>query len=897
MSSSERLDVLLRCALGAGAVAIAATLAGSRAPRDAAVTPVPPAASTASLQAKAGADEAEEVFVRLTEKVGDAQIEIANLQRGLTEIALHWRRMQAPWKDTSKQSRARLVQLIALRTSQTEVAHVVTTKTGGTATFDAKKWNMSEGSFAQREAIVAPTPSTIRFRVRVPPQAALEIAPAVLGIGEGAATGPAGDVSFVARAIPVGGGAPVEIGRIVVQERDRWNEKRFDLSALAGKEIDLELLADAAIRKDFPNGTGLPPPMVLALWGTPRIVRKAPVHVPYNVLWIVVDSLRPDVIPSFHNPAVDEKKKAAKIAPRDTLLPVIEGLTPNLDALAKRSTIYRDAISAAPWTRPGTIAMLSGLHSRQLGVSPLPWLVPADQLDAYYASDAPLVPLAFRRAGVATRAFVNNNFMLGYAAVGLDMGFEHVEDYRYRTRDTAEVTRTAIDGLRAHAGERFFQFVNYNSPHEPFEPPPECLARVPGAVPAKAKKKSAESDPDEEKKPQALDAVKAYMAEACKDDAAVGELLATLDALHLREKTIVVVTADHGETLSDRHEGIAEELDQVNTRFHHAFGMWEETTRIPILLSLPGVIPEGKAVDGRVTNLDLAPTLLKLEGLDIDPRQKGIDLVAAAKTGVPERPIVTLGRASSAIFWKNWRFVLRDREAQKWTVGRGDDKETLTIHHELYDLDADPGESKNLGGLAANAALVEEMAARLKAAIAGAATADAPAEIETGKPPRIELRFVGAGGAHRVLATIKAPGATSIVATPIGLASEAVRTAGGVVELAATTAKDGTLGIDLIVIPATTPITWSFSWDDKPLGDEGFFGGVLGVTSPGLAKGLPDALLRAAVAAKAMPWIDSEIDRGVFVIRAGGTEGIERASAGAAAEEVKSALRQWGYAK
>src|SRR5262249_41283303 len=161
------------------------------------------------------------------------------------------------------------------------------------------------------------------------------------------------------------------------------------------------------------------------------------------------------------------------------------------------STIYRDAISAAPWTRPGTIAMLSGLHSRQLGVSPLPWLVPSDQLDAYYASDAPLVPLAFRRAGVATRAFVNNNFMLGYAAVGLDRGLEPVEDYRYRTRDPAEVTRTAIDALRAHAGERFFQFVNYNSPHEPFDPPPECLARVPNAV--VVKKKSADEDDDDKK--------------------------------------------------------------------------------------------------------------------------------------------------------------------------------------------------------------------------------------------------------------------------------------------------------------------------------------------------------------------------------------------------------------
>lgn len=853
-------DVLGRGFLALLAIGIGTRVAAVRAPSAATATPIPSMSVAAAAPPRAS--DLEEVALRLTEHLGEAEVKIPNLAHALKDLELHWRRMMAPWRDTARQPHGKLVQLVALRTSATEVAHTVQTKSGAVATFDVRKWNMSEGAFAQREAIFAPTPSTLQFRLRVPLGAAIEIAPAVL-------TGPGrADVTFTLRATPVSE-ATVEIGRMVVHERERWTERRFDLAALAGKEVDLELLADS-------------PEPALAFWGTPRVVRRAPSRLPYNVLWVVVDALRPDVIASFRNPDADAAKRAAKHPPLDTLLPVVEGLTPSIDALAKRSTVFRDAISPAPWTRAGTIAMFSGMYSRQLGLPSVPWSLVDAQVNAYYRAEPPLFPLMMRRAGAATRAFVNNNFMLGYASVGLDMGFEHVEDYRYRTADTGEITRAALAGLRAHAGERFFHFVNYNSPHEPFDPPPECVAKVPGVDP---------------KRP---DPVKLYMAEACKDDAAIGELIAELDKLSLRDKTVVVLTADHGETLSERHEGIAVDLDEVNTRYHHAFGMWEETTRIPILLSLPGVIPEGKKVDGRVSNLDLAPTLLTLLGLERDPRQAGIDLVAAARAGtvVADRAIVTLGRGSAAIFHGKYRYVARDQPAQKWLVGHGDDKELMTIVQELYDLSEDPGEVHNLALLPSHAATVAEMRARLNAALAGVETADAPSAPNE-PAPKLQLRFAGGGRLVRVHATITANGAKQLVAEPFGIAREAVRVVGQTVELATVTAKTTLVGLDLTIVPATTPVVWTIGYDDKPLADDGVFGGVLGVRTKGLAKGVFDAALRSAISSPRLPFIDPEIDRGVFVVRLGGPEATapERVTSAAAAAEVKSALQQWGYAK
>ena len=61
-------------------------------------------------------------------------------------------------------------------------------------------------------------------------------------------------------------------------------------------------------------------------------------------------------------------------------------------------------------------------------------------------------------------------------------------------------------------------------------------------------------------------------------------------------------------------------------RFHHAVGNFEETTRVPIVMALPGVLDGGRAVSDRVRNIDIAPTVLELEGLEADPRMSGRSL-------------------------------------------------------------------------------------------------------------------------------------------------------------------------------------------------------------------------------------------------------------------------------
>ena len=390
---------------------------------------------------------------------------------------------------------------------------------------DAKKWNMSEGSFDERDAIFAPTPAKITYELSVPLDARLSFSLAV----EAAAA----ETTF-AVTVKDARGATRELyaRKVKPQESKKWIEASVDLADLGGQSVELTL----STRMEPPPGR--PEALGLALWGDPLILATAPTRVPYNVLWIVVDAMRADAVQSFRDDGEDAAKRGAKLPPLEALLPKVPGLTPSLDAIAARGVRFTHAYSAATWTRPGTVGMLGGARSPELGLDSLRWQLPDDEVTRFYCSDPPLLPLLLRRKGVETVGFVNNYFMIGYAAVGADLGFQRISDYRYRTLDTREITTHTLDWLSHHKDERFFLFCNYNSPHEPLDPPQRFLDKIPKPPVG----------------PEDYLAAR-YLAEVGKDDEAIGKLMEALDQLGLRDKTIVIVTADHAETLSSAHVG------------------------------------------------------------------------------------------------------------------------------------------------------------------------------------------------------------------------------------------------------------------------------------------------------------------------------------------------------
>jgi arylsulfatase A-like enzyme len=845
--------------------------------------PSPPTAARAeplALGTGKGAD-GYQVDQRLTDKMGEARVESQGAQNRAPLLA-HWRKMPIAWAPLSGDA-LKSTTTIALRTSDKETQWSMPGQKGQWEP-DARIWNMNEGSFDQRDAIAAPTPATVTFHLRIPAQARLDFATALLGgrgeteFGVSVTDGQGRAKELFARAMPS-------------KEAKEWLDATVDLGAYSGQTVDLSLRATPKLMVAMTNGMSQieASSSAVALWGNPVLLTKGPTLLPYNVLFVVVDALRPDVIASFHDDEEDAAKEHAKRPPLEALLPKVPGLLPAIDELASRGVRFTHAYSSGAWTRPGTLAMLAGARSTELGVDPLPWVLPPEQASRFYASSPPLLTLLLRRAGMQTRAFVNNYFMVGYASVGVDMGFERVDDHRYRTRDTMEITQHATSWMKEHVKDRFFLFCNFNSPHEPWEPPERYKTRVP-APPAGP-----------------VDLVtRMYMAEAAKDDEAVGVLLAALDELGLRERTLVVLTADHGETLSSAHDGRG--LDKMQIRYHHAVSNYEETTRIPILLSLPGVLPEGREVKARVRSIDIAPTVLELLGVERSPKSSGASLMPLVRgeTEPDERVVLSEGRGTRALLSGKYRLLVREGAAQITTSLKGD--KTETVAEELYDLEDDPGERHNLAK--DRPELVVEMRARMEAARKNVAVAGTQAAARPDPPDAstfVHLRFAGGGGQHRISGAVHTvdPKAKIGEAAAFGAAPEAVRLGGGRVDLALVTAADALVGVDLRVEPPSAALAWELFLDDAPLAASQVFAGPFGFAAPSLRLGVASDEARAAAYSPVVPQIDPQRDLGLFVTRErpgdppkddGPARGVTREDTPQGAEEMGRLLREWGYA-
>jgi arylsulfatase len=804
-----------------------------------------------------------EVAVRLIDALKDAQLDVPNLRGGSYALDDHWRKMRLPWTALTGNA-AKMAMSFATLTSQTEDEAIIPIGSGEVWRPDARKWNMSEGSFDERDAIFAPAPARITYTLQVPLDAKLSFAVATEST--------IGETTFRVRVKDERGTERDVFSRIVKpSEAKKWLEANVDLTEYGGRSIELSLLTSYEPPAYRPDLAGL------ALFGDPLILTKTQTRAPYNVLWIVVDAMRADAVQSFRDDAEEAAKRNAPTSPLEALLPRVAGLTPSLDSIAARGVRFTHAYSAATWTRPGTVGMLGGARSPELGLDSLHWQLPDDEVNRFYVSDPPLLPLLLRQRGVQTDAFVNNYFMVGYAAVGVDLGFEHIDDYRYLTRDTLEITTHTVDWLEHHKDDRFFLFCNYNSPHEPLDPPDRLLARIPPPPLGPSDQMAAR-----------------YLAEVAKDDEAIGKLLQTLDELHLRDKTLIVVTADHGETFSSAHTGISG-LDHMKVRYHHSASNYEETTHVPILLSFPGKLPEGKVVSARVRNIDLAPTVLDLEGIEPSPKMTGRSMLPLVR-GEPdpsERVVVTDGRGTRGIMSGSWRLVARDGAAQKTIFG---DKE-VTVAEELFNLADDPGERHNVAKTEPDR--LADMRARLESALKNApVVGTTAAPTDAARAPRtLAMRFSGRGEVHGVSGAITTvDAATTLTARPVGLPADVARGNGRRVDVGFATTESSVVGLDIETEPPGAPVRWELFLDDKPWPADLVFAGPFGLAAPSLRAGLVNDDARMLASSPEPVRIDPVRDLGLFVTRegAGPPEAIERGRGGAT-EEMTRLMREWGY--
>jgi bisphosphoglycerate-independent phosphoglycerate mutase (AlkP superfamily) len=322
-------------------------------------------------------------------------------------------------------------------------------------------------------------------------------------------------------------------------------------------------------------------------------------------------------------------------------------------------------------------------------------------------------------------------------------GFELYRSYEWEKptgqpwRKAEAVNAQALPALDACAasGQPFFLFVHYWDPHTPYLPPPpfdRMFHRGDERDPANRSMEPVLAfEPFRAYFEQWLDGVTdvgfpiaQYDAEIAYADAAIAHLLTRLDELGLREQTLVIVVADHGEIM-DEHVGCFD---------HH--GLYEGNVRIPCLLSWPGRVPSGQRLGGTVRMLDLAPTVLDAFGL--------VDL--GWEHGLPGQSLLGLaehgderGTCREVLLtectWQRKR-AWRTPEWKLIEALEPDPHGGPTV--ELYDR-ADPLERENLA--AARPDVVADLTARMHGYVRRrAAESGRPDPLETG---RITLRRIG----------------------------------------------------------------------------------------------------------------------------------------------------------
>jgi arylsulfatase A-like enzyme len=409
--------------------------------------------------------------------------------------------------------------------------------------------------------------------------------------------------------------------------------------------------------------------------------------------------------------------------------------TPRIDALAARGEVWDQAVTASTQTGPSHASFFTGLHPHEHG---------AEMNGAPIRGD--VVTLAERLSGhgYATAAFVSG-LPLRAEVCGLSRGFDHYDDdFEGSRRDGAETVRRAGEWLvRSGApdggeGERRprFLFVHLYDAHGPYVPPAGYGLRFRSDAPPRMLDLDRMPDyqvgrgadgqlvRDFEDYRDRYDTMIRY-----QDDLLAG----LLDRLDL-DRTVVMVVSDHGESLDERW-----------WKLDHGGGVWEEQVRIPWILAGPGVEP-GR-VARPVRGVDLASKLLDAAlgagaGDPLRPRGEaaGDAPGVAISTAVPfairhrdrgyeltrERPILGLRAATAGGAWKLIAYPCPGAPCV-----------------ELYDLGADPGETRNLE------AEEPERRDRMLRTLDAWYTGDGPADPESLDPEvrkRLEsLGYIGGG--------------------------------------------------------------------------------------------------------------------------------------------------------
>ncbi len=360
--------------------------------------------------------------------------------------------------------------------------------------------------------------------------------------------------------------------------------------------------------------------------------------------------------------------------------------SPTIDSLAAEGVLFEHVAGVSSWTLPTHMSLMTGLD-------PLGHKVQSDP--AILSPKIPTLAQRFLEAGYSTAAVVSAVYLNAFH--GFSRGFESYDDYFVGDElfgagsdvetSTATVERATerLNGWSKATPKRpFFLFVHFWDVHHNYQPPPpyDAVFSPTEFPPTSAFESLDQSRNVDDTGLVPTEQIALYDGELRYVDAHIALLLNAIEKLGLANNTIVAVTGDHGE-----------ELWQRGDRGHRRT-LFEECTHVPLILRYPGHLPAGRRVEQMIRQIDIAPTLLELAGLD------PISLVRGApELPSTDRSVAALARGevdamtpAPIAFADLHSGVVQSVRTQtrKFIVDRGKPL--------YFDLAQDPGETNNLIG-------------------------------------------------------------------------------------------------------------------------------------------------------------------------------------------------------
>ncbi len=362
--------------------------------------------------------------------------------------------------------------------------------------------------------------------------------------------------------------------------------------------------------------------------------------------------------------------------------------SPNIDQLAKEGVLFKDAHATAIPTGPGFSSIITGLSPIHHHYYLTPWNLP-NLID--FDDSIPTLPELIQEfiGGYTTAAFDN---LINFAS-HMDQfvrGFEFYVNVTGTTKPIhhhitgGQVNTRLIPWLREHKDEKFFAFIHYWDPHTPYNQPEEfrgIFRHEPGKlddlmvqearggyhyVPGWGRVGEIWEPYPNEQKPT----IDLYDGEIRYVDHLIDEVVNTLKELSILDRTILIITSDHGE-----------QLGQHGLYDHRS--LHESVVYIPLIIWAPSILPKERTIEGYVQQADITPTVLSLLGADEKelPVFDGANLLPIIWGEMPARKrIIVEDHEYRAVVQGRWKYLRNYFECRE----------------DLYDMKNDPVEVLNV---------------------------------------------------------------------------------------------------------------------------------------------------------------------------------------------------------